>query len=61
MAARDLLTMPEAALRLGVCTETLYRLARAGEFEPAIKIGSHWRVSIPRLERYLHGDLGQAS
>ena len=56
MTAPDLILMPDAAKRLGVCTETLYRLARAGQFEPAIKIGSHWRVSVPRLERYLHGE-----
>jgi excisionase family DNA binding protein len=53
---RDLISVPEAAKRLGLCPETLYRLARAGEFEPAIKIGARWLVSIPRLERLLHGD-----
>jgi len=54
--APDLISIPEAAKRLGFSAETLYRLARAGKFDPAIKIGSSWRVSVPRLERYLHGE-----
>ena len=52
----DLISIPQAAKRLGLCPETLFRLARAGEFEPAIKIGARWLVSVPRLERLLHGD-----
>jgi hypothetical protein len=27
-----------------------------GQFSPAIHIGGRWRVSVPRLERYLHGE-----
>ena len=56
MTSPDLIPMSEAARRVGVCPETLFRLARSGQFEPAIRIGSRWRVSVPRLERYLHGD-----
>lgn len=56
MNAPDLILIPEAAKRMGVCSETLYRLARTGQFDCAIKIGSQWRVSVPRLERYLHGE-----
>lgn len=52
---RDLITVPEAARRIGMHPDTLYRLCRAGQFPPAIKIGSRWKVSVPRLERYLHG------
>jgi hypothetical protein len=37
--------------------DTLYRLARAGQFPPALQIGSRWLVSVPRLERFLHGEL----
>jgi excisionase family DNA binding protein len=52
----DLLSIPEAARRIGVHADTLYRLCRTGQFPPAIQIGRGWRVSVPRLDRYLHGD-----
>jgi excisionase family DNA binding protein len=52
----DLITVPEAARMIGLHTDTLYRLCRTGQFDPAIQIGARWRVSVPRLERYLHGD-----
>ncbi|MGO8873691.1 MAG: helix-turn-helix domain-containing protein [Acidimicrobiales bacterium] len=52
----DLISVPEAARRVGLHPDTLYRLARSGQFEPAIQIGARWRVSVPRLERYLHAD-----
>jgi excisionase family DNA binding protein len=48
--------VPEAAKMIGLHTDTLYRLCRTGQFGPAIQIGARWRVSVPRLERYLHGD-----
>jgi excisionase family DNA binding protein len=52
----DLITVPEAAKRIGLHADTLYRLCRAGQFPPAVQIGSRWRVSVPRLKRYLHAD-----
>ncbi len=52
----DLISIPEAARLVGLHPDTLYRLARSGQFEPAIKIGDRWRVSVPRLERFLHAD-----
>jgi excisionase family DNA binding protein len=52
----DLITIAEAARRIGMHRDSLYRLARTGQFPPAIQIGSRWRVSVPRLERYLHGE-----
>ena len=52
----DLISIPEAARRVGVHSDTLYRLCRTGQFPPAIEIGSRWRVSVPRLERFLHVD-----
>lgn len=52
----DLITVPEAARMIGLHSDTLYRLCRTGQFDPAIQIGARWRVSVPRLERYLHGD-----
>jgi excisionase family DNA binding protein len=52
----DLISVPEAARRIGLHADTLYRLCRTGRFSPAIQIGSRWRVSVPKLERYLHGN-----
>lgn len=54
--APDLISVPEAAGRIGVHPDTLYRLCRRGQFSPAIQIGGRWRVSVPRLDRYLHGE-----
>ena len=52
----DLISVPEAARRIGLHADTLYRLCRTGRFNPAIQIGSRWRVAVPKLERYLHGN-----
>ena len=52
----DLLTVPQAARRLGLSSETLYRQIRANAFSPAVKIGSGIRISVPRLEAFLHGN-----
>jgi len=57
----DLISIPIAASRIGLSAETVYRLARAGQFEPAIRVGARWLVSVPRLERLLHGDAKVAS
>ena len=54
--APDLISIPETARRIGLHADTLYRLCRMGQFSPAIHIGGRWRVSVPRLERYLHGE-----
>lgn len=56
MADADLISVAEAAHRVGVHRDTLYGLCRASQFPPAIKIGRLWRVSVPRLERFLHGE-----
>lgn len=56
LAAVDLISVPEASRRIGVHPDTLYRLCRTGQFPPAVQIGSRWRVSVPKLERFLHGD-----
>ena len=56
MVLADLITVPEAAKRLDMHPDTLYRLCRTGQFEPAIQIGSRWKVSVPRLDRLLHGE-----
>jgi excisionase family DNA binding protein len=54
--APDLISVPETARRIGLHADTLYRLCRTGRFSPAIHIGGRWRVSVPRLERYLHDE-----
>lgn len=54
----DLMTVPEAARRLGIHPDTAYRLARTGQLPGALQVGTRWRVSVPRLERALHGDPG---
>jgi excisionase family DNA binding protein len=56
LAAVDLISVPDASRRIGVHPDTLYRLCRTGQFPPAVQIGSRWRVSVPKLERFLHGD-----
>jgi excisionase family DNA binding protein len=56
MVMADLISIPEAARRIGLHADTLYRLCRTGRFPPALQIGARWRVSVPRLERYLHGE-----
>ena len=58
--AADLISIPETARRIGLPAATLYRLCRTGQFSPAIQIGGRWRVSVPRLERYLHGNDGRS-
>ena len=55
----DLISIPEAARRLDMHADSLYRLARSGKFPPAVAIGARWRVSVPKLNRFLHGDAGQ--
>jgi predicted DNA-binding transcriptional regulator AlpA len=55
-AAADLLSIRKTARRIGLHADTLYRLCQTGQFPPAIQIGGRWRVSVPRLARYLHGD-----
>jgi excisionase family DNA binding protein len=52
----DLLTVPETARRLGLHPDSLYRLIREGQFPPAVNIGRSIRISVSKLERYLHGD-----
>ncbi len=56
MLAPDLISIRQAAERLGLHPDTLYRLARTGRFPPAVQIGARWVVSVPRLDRLLHGE-----
>ena len=52
----DLITLPAAGRRLGLSDNTMYRMASSAERpEWIIQLGRSYRVSVPRLERYLHG------
>lgn len=53
----DMLTVLEASKLLRIGERTAYDLIRRNEFPggAAMKIGGLWRVSRPRLERFLHG------
>ncbi len=55
-SAPDLLKVEDVAPIIGVHRDTLYRLCREGKFPPAVQIGRGWRISRPRLVRFLHGD-----
>jgi excisionase family DNA binding protein len=60
----DLITVPAAARRLGLHQDTAYRMARNGSFpgDAAIRLGTRrWRVSVPKLERYIHGEIRGAA
>jgi predicted DNA-binding transcriptional regulator AlpA len=52
----DLINVPDAARRCGVNPETLYRLIRSGKFPPVVRLGSLIKISVPRLEVFLHGE-----
>jgi excisionase family DNA binding protein len=54
----DLLTLPGAAKRLGIHRVTALRMAESGRFpgDAAVKVGRKWLVSVPKLDRYLHGE-----
>lgn len=57
--APDLLTLGAAGKRLGISERTARRMAEAGEFpgDAAIRVSATtWRVSVPKLNRYLHGE-----
>jgi excisionase family DNA binding protein len=51
----DLLSIPETARMLNMSAEHCYRLARRGDLPGAVRIGSRWLVSRPRLSAHLHG------
>jgi predicted DNA-binding transcriptional regulator AlpA len=47
--AVDLISIPEAARRVGLHPDTLYRLCRSGRFPPAIQIGSRFSAAAGAL------------
>lgn len=57
----DLLNAPQLARRLGIGKDKVYQMARAGQIPGAILIGSHWRFSAVKVDRWLHGETGDAA
>jgi excisionase family DNA binding protein len=56
--APDLITVPQAAARLGLAPNTVYAMAKSPERpEWLLQLGRSYRVSVPRLERWLHGEV----
>lgn len=52
----DVWLLGRAAEELGIALSTAYRIAEAGEFPGAFKVGAQWRVSVPRFRAAVHGE-----
>lgn len=52
---QELLTPEEAAFKLRVSLDTIYKLIRRGDI-PATKVGSQWRIKLRDLNAYLGYD-----
>lgn len=57
----QLLTLDEAAKRLGVCRRTLEREIAGGRFPRPVKIGTATRVEVAAVVRYVEGLCQQAA
>jgi excisionase family DNA binding protein len=51
----NVLSVPQAAERLGISKDLAYELARRGELPGAFRLGRRWRVSAVRLALAVHG------
>jgi excisionase family DNA binding protein len=49
------ISIPQAAERLGISNDLAYDLARRGELPGAFHLGRRWRVSLVKLNRAVHG------
>jgi len=52
----DVALLPWAAEQLGISKATAYRLAATGSIPGLFKVGSQYRVSVPRVLREVHGE-----
>jgi excisionase family DNA binding protein len=52
----DVELLPWAAEQLGIGKATAYRLAAAGQLPGLFRVGSQYRISVPRFLREIHGD-----
>jgi excisionase family DNA binding protein len=48
-------SVPQAAARLGISKDLAYDLARRGQLPGAIHLGRRWRVSLVKLNQFVHG------
>ena len=48
-----MISLSEAAKRVGIPERTLRDLAARGDF-PARKVGKRWRVAVDNLDRWIH-------
>ena len=51
----DVKPLSWAAERLGIAESTAYRIAPQGGIPGAFRVGSQWRISVPKFEREVHG------
>jgi excisionase family DNA binding protein len=48
-----LITLADAATRLGITERTAYEMARTGKLAGAIKVAGSWRVNPEKLEAWI--------
>jgi excisionase family DNA binding protein len=48
-------SVPDAAVILGISKDLAYDLARRGELPGAFQLGRRWRVSLVKLQAAVHG------
>jgi excisionase family DNA binding protein len=51
----NVISIPQAADRLGISKDLAYDLARRGQLPGAIHLGRRWRVSLVKLNQFVHG------
>jgi excisionase family DNA binding protein len=52
----DVALLPWAAEQLGISKATAYRLAATGQLPGLFRVGSQYRISVPRFLREIHGE-----
>lgn len=57
--SQEVLSIPEAARRLGICAQSAYVAAARGEI-PAKKIGRRWVVPAAAFEQWLGGKASES-
>jgi excisionase family DNA binding protein len=51
----NVISVPQAAERFGISKDLAYDLARRGQLPGAIHLGRRWRVSLVKLNQFVHG------
>ena len=54
--AETLITLADAATRLGITERTVYEMARTGKLAGAIKVAGSWRVHPKKLEKWIEAN-----